>query len=45
MFLTDNVNLDIMNLLSNDSIKKGNFKKIRSGDYVYLYMIGGITYS
>jgi|JI10StandDraft_1071094.scaffolds.fasta_scaffold4375877_1 hypothetical protein len=34
-----------MNLLTNDFRSTGNFKKIRSGDYVYIYVIGGITYS
>ena len=33
-----------MHLLSNESISKGSFKKIRSGDYVYIYIVGGVTY-
>jgi len=44
MFLTDNLNVDSINLISNENIKKGSFKKIRSGDNVFIYLIGGITY-
>ena len=45
MFLTGNLNQDGINLLSPEYTKKGNFNKIRSGDQVYIYLIGGITYS
>jgi hypothetical protein len=45
MFLTDNLKPELINLLSSDSWSKGTFKKIRSDDRVYIYLIGGITYS
>jgi hypothetical protein len=45
MFLTDNLTPETINLLSSDSWSKGSFKKIRSDDRVYIYIIGGITYS
>jgi hypothetical protein len=45
MFLTDNLTPELIALLSGDSWSKGTFKKIRTDDRVYLYIIGGVTYS
>lgn len=44
LFLTNNLNLESINLLSTSNVLKGSFKKIRSGDNVYIYIIGGVTY-
>ena len=35
----------MVNLLSSNQYKSGSFKKVRSGDTIYIYIVGGITWA
>ena len=34
----------MINLLSLDKTSKGNFTKVRSGDSIFVYIVGGVTW-
>ena len=44
LFLTENLNPDMIQLLSTEKHLEGNFKKVRSGNTIYIYVVGGVTW-